>query len=649
MLPFAHYYRYALPYIRLARPSLTAMTFGLVAMTSSAATPLPTPKTIDTPTRQADQNAPATNPRLAAILAAARDKKLAEQVTWRRLLYYPEFKRPVLDFYKSKDDKNNTSRMINRFNSEANQQRFFIHPKGGTNAQAELDAMLTAMFDPTLTGDDAAQCRFPARSAWLKQQLNIPDSELPMANCPSFDAWRKKIHPQSASIIFANEYLDSLPSAFGHSFLRFDNDNEPYYLNYTPKVTEGESQLKFSYKSTIAGNAGEFSINNYAQGIKDYKQTQGRDVWQYRLNLSDEQVAQLARQVYEVKDQILPYYLLDDNCASEILVLLNGLFPEKNYLKGMKVSVAPAQIVRRLADEGLITESNFEPSSVTEQQSTINTQRLAQDKPNLTDSKIGLVASRNDPLLSNPLGQVSIGYAYQDADSAHSALRLGYRMVYHDALDKPAGYPLGSQLSALSVAANLSPNHKNGHDSVELDHATLLQIRSFNPINTAKAKLHNSAWGLNVGLQQAFDGHRDDGHSHLVAHTSVEYGKSFAYGQPLAGSGEIPPNLCYALGNLATEFGKGLSKGYRLGVGANLGCIQQFSHNWRGLAELSLPYWLGGDSGADRYWQPKLTVGTQYDINRTNALRVSASRRWLDGDNIKRVDDLTVSFLHYFE
>lgn len=577
---------------------------------------------------------------LTNAMQLAQQKNLANSIAWRRFLYFD-------DKINAKDDK---SRVINRFNPIDNQRKFFVSQNGGYDPKAELQATLTALLDPDvakkLTGDNAVACRFPARVNWLKQQLNLTD--LSNVTCPTYQAWQAKIDPQSASIIFANEYLDSPPSAFAHNFLRFDNSHDPYYLNYTPRVTEGESQAKFAYKSAIVGNAGEFTINNYAQGIQDYKVNQGRDVWTYQLNLTPSQLQQLSDQVFEIKDQILPYYLLDKNCASEVLVLLNTLFPEKNYLTGMHATIAPVQLVRRLQQQNLIKKVTFEPSATTLKQAQLNAKRVT------AIPTTPLTPSRTDPQLANPLRQWSVGYAYQNTANSpdENGLKLGYRMVYHDALDKPTGYPLGSQLTGLSADILLNPDAKHGQNDVQLEQATLIKMRSLNPINTAKGQKNPTSWGVNVGLEQAFDKARfnqdNDTDSHLVGNVNLEYGRSIAYGKPQA-LGEMPPNICYGLGNVATQFGKGLDKGFRVGVGANVGCIQQLGQNLRGLAQLSLPYWVSGDSDNERYWQPKLSVGMQFDVNKANAIRLLASRDFLGRDSKDRADKVSVSFVKYFE
>ncbi len=638
--------------------AVSAVLFGAPSQAASPLTPtttvadapfLATP-TLATPARTAS----ASISRLSDALQQAQQEQLASHRAWQRLLYYPE---PSPSFTTT--GQTHPSRVVNRFNPLSQQQQFFIHPAGATNPQAELDSLLTALFNPTDTGNGAAQCRFPARSQWLINTLGIDRAALPKVDCSDLGAWLNKIQPASVSVIFASEYLDNPASAFAHSFLRFDNPdiNNQYYLNFTPKVTDGEPFAKFAYKSSIGGNAGEFTMTNYAKGIADYVQRDGRDVWQYQLNLSDAQVQQLAYQTWEIKDQILPYYLLKDNCASEILVLLNGLFPQKNYLANNSPMVSPAQVVRLLQKEGLISTTAFTPSKYTSRQAYLNQPHVYDDKAAtepLSSNTVANLTNRGNPALANPLSRFDIGTHHQSANhtdnttqTSHHALTLNYRLVYHDALDKTEGYPIGNQLTALSASISLSDSDRL--DKLQLQQLGLFDVRVLHPINSAQK---GNSWGANVGLQRVFDGIRTDARDHLVTNVSAALGKSYALGQPHDPHqlGELPANICYGMTSLAAQFGKGIYHGYRTGLGINLGCMAELNPDWRTTAELKLPYWLSGDSTSERYWQPKLDIGTQYDINRHHAIRVTASREWLPNSaHSKHLDEVTLKWLHYFE
>lgn len=535
------------------------------------------------------------------ILTTAQQKNLANHTTWQRLLYYSKGQNPQ-------------SRVINRFNPTQNQQKFFVNEQGATDPMAELSSMLQALLstDDAKLGNDSVQCRFPARTYWLQQQLDLT---LPTANCQDFTDWLNKINPKSVSLIFANEYFDNLASAFAHSFLRFDNETDnQYYLNYTPKTEKGESMAKFAYKSAISGNAGEFTINHYDKNIDDYLNKQGRDVWQYKLNLNQAQTLQLARQVYEIKEQVLPYFLLDENCASEILTLLNMLFPDKDYLINPSVMIAPSQIMRQLNADGLVASSQFIPSKISKQQTKKNHQAQ--------------IDSSNNPLNAHDLSRVHTGYV---SKNQNDFMQLGYRLVYHDELDKPAGYVNTQMLTALDFAVNVGKKS-------ELDYFTLLNIRNLKPINTARA---GKSWSVDVGLKQVVDNMDND--SHLVGNMALGYGMSQAFGTPAKPS-DLPPNLCYQFGTLAMQAGKGLEKGYRAGVGVDFGCSYQFNDKMRAVANISLPYWVAKDMNM---WQPSIKLGTQFDMGKNRAIRITGEKMWLK-DNVLD-DKLVVSYLRYFE
>ena len=602
------------------------------------------------PTAASATSAPTT---LADASKQAQAQDLAHSTAWLRLLYYPTPYRT-----------GSVSRVATANNPLANQQAFFASPDGGHDPAAELQATLGAMFMPNPTPDASVYCRMPARVHWLKTTLAIPDHVLPSAECPTLARWQAKLAAQGASIIFADEYLADPQSAFAHSFLRFDTPDSARatYLNYTPKKTDGESFAKFTYKAVIAGTPGEFTLNNYAQKITGYTEEQGRNVWTYRLNLSPAEVEQLTRQVWEIQGQNLTYKLLSDNCASEILALLDALRPRGDLLNGLQPLVAPAQIVRHLAANALLTTREFVPSRVARAQAVRNTKVLKAVNADSEPYGVPLApnshalqntpqqGSRSDPLLANPLQQVSVGVEQVKNRNTHDALTLGYRMVYHDALDKPDGYPIGATLTALSGELRVPTNQRGQHDSVEFNHITIMQMRALNPVNTAK---QGNSWGAKFSFERVQDGIRHDDGGDIVGNLSGEYGKSWAYGTPRAPA-DLPPNICYALGTAALQGGRGLYHGYRAGVGATGGCLQQISPDWRALATFDLPLWLAGDNKHERYAQPRVEFGTQYDFDRHNALRVTLSRQWTLDHGFKQVADTTqdsigLRYLRYFD
>lgn len=97
---------------------------------------------------------------------------------------------------------------------------FFIAAQGDSDPQAELQATLQALYAPVEQGDQHPQCRYPARTRWLREQLALND--LPTPACSEFNAWFADIKPHSTVLVFPAAYLNSPSSMFGHTLLRID-------------------------------------------------------------------------------------------------------------------------------------------------------------------------------------------------------------------------------------------------------------------------------------------------------------------------------------------------------------------------------------------------------------------------------------------
>ena len=57
--------------------------------------------------------------------------------------------------------------------SEIDDHRFFFAKDGKTNAKAELNETIYALFNEKTYDDNSTACRFPARKAWLEEELQI--------------------------------------------------------------------------------------------------------------------------------------------------------------------------------------------------------------------------------------------------------------------------------------------------------------------------------------------------------------------------------------------------------------------------------------------------------------------------------------------
>ena len=624
---------------------------------------------------------------LSSWRAQAKTKNLAQHITWRRLLYFFDDQKNLIG--KKKDS------------SIVDDAAFFLSKNGQHDSAAELDALLVALADEMVTtpdnstannklsnratknsGQNSVLCRFPARVQWLTDTLNIDKSGLKV-DCPEFNDWMQKLAPEQLSIMFAQEYLDNPISAFAHTLLRIDSKasvadpsqiHHAVALNYTVGGDATDSFLVYAIKSMSGGYDNLIEIDPYPEKLAKYLQEDERDAWTYQLDLTPAEVQQIMLHVWETKDLKLPYYFTTDNCASEILRLIDVVRPQQHLLSRLPYAVIPSDVVQLLNSEGLLASTNYTPADSTLRQAQLNkvkeqreqlgyhnsakqtlneiksaqlntTSSIAADGKTLLPRRIAV--ADNNPIDRHPLQLGFIGLG-QRGDNNY--IDLGLRAGYHDTLDRPSGFPQFFDLEGAAATLRLydTDNDKaNQPSSVVLQNVTLVRGRSFNPVNSAKK---GKTWGASIEATRVNDGSQQDGSDHLVGSLGYETGWSWAFGTPSAGTGEMPPQLCYTLLAGTAQAGRGINKGYRVGAGVNAGCRYQINNQLRAQAELQLPYWYHGSSDESNarghYWQPISTLGLQYDIDKKQALRINANYEWQDRIDAK--EDIQLSYRRYF-
>lgn len=615
---------------------------------------------------------------LAKWREQAATQNLAQHTTWRRLLYFFDDQRNLIG--KKKDT------------SMVDEADFFLSKNGQYDSAAELDALLVALADEMATtnnrtvkkstANNSVLCRFPARVQWLTDTLDIDKTAL-QVDCPELNEWMQKIAPEQLSIMFAQEYLDNPLSAFAHTLLRIDSKasvadpsqiHHAVALNYTVGGNPKDNFVVYAIKSMTGRYDNLIEIDPYPEKLAKYLQEDERDAWTYQLDLTPAEVQQIMLHVWETKDLKLPYYFTTDNCASEILRLIDVVRPQQHLLSRLPYAVIPSDVVQLLDNEGLLASTNYTPSDSTLRQSqlnkvkeqreqlgyhnsakqTINEIKSAQlntvssmsaDRQTLLPPTIAV--SDNNPIDRHPLQLAHIGLG-QRGDNNY--VDLGLRAGYHDTLDRPSGFPQFFDLEGAAATLRLydTDNDKaNQPKSVVLQNFTLIRGRSFNPINSAKK---GKTWGASIEATRVNDGSQQEGTDHLVGSLGYESGWSWAFGTPRTGTGEMPPQLCYTFLSGTAQAGRGINKGFRVGAGMNAGCRYQINNQLRAQAELQLPYWYHGSSDESNvrghYWQPISSLGLQYDIDKKQALRINANYDWQD--RVDANEDIQLSYRRYF-
>ena len=327
--------------------------------------------------------------------------QLAKTEQWRALLHINmQTEGSVLESYV--DDPN-----------------FFLATDGSINPENELLATIAA-----LKIQDDIQCKFPARTLFLLENIEGLVKEVEPFICQEYLDWRTKLNTSKVVLVFASAQLNSPSSMYGHTFLRFDPDNVEqgstylsYALNFGATVTEGDAGFLYAAKGLTGGYPGNFSANPYFEKIKEYNRLENRDLWEYELNLTQEEIDTMLAHVWELQGINFEYFFFDENCSFRLLELLDVARPGLYLAKNFPVTAMPLDTVRVVQEADLIIKTNYRPSILTELKAQL---AMLSDE----ESELALALSQNIEVL-NSAEFLKLGKEQQQAvvDSAYRYLR----------------------------------------------------------------------------------------------------------------------------------------------------------------------------------------------------------------------------------
>ncbi len=567
---------------------------------------------------------------LIELLHRARAADLSARREWQTLLHY----RPAVG----------GEGVV----SDADDPRFFLAPSGKTDPQAELAATLRAFFSAEPVGGEPqpAQCAFVARYHWLRAELAFDDRRLPPQPCPRLQRWFRELDAESATLVFASAYLNNPASLFGHTLLRLDRRGQTaqtrllaYAINYVADDSHS-GVLMYAIDGIAGGFKGQFVVQPYDSLVRTYRDLESRDLWEYRLNLTPPQLQRLLEHVWELRGIEFDYYFFRENCAWQLLTLLEAADPNLRLSDEFALWTLPADTVRRLDQQpGFISEVTARPARgarIQRRYATLNggerrlTQRLRDDPsvsalPEFTrlaperqalmldialderqrrhssKSKDGSAPPPDDLahrllLTRNRLGVAATPVAVEPyatrPESGHSSRRLGIgvgqrdgldfvelnvRASYHELLEPDAGYTPDAQIEALSLALRHYPKH----GGLALERLTLLDITSLPPLNALTPR---PAWRIHAGWES-------------YPRPEHPTGTAFNLGGGLGLAAETGwpwRAVWFALPGLEFAAGSPFADGYRAGWGITGGTLLQPAAGWKVMARAT---WLDARAG----------------------------------------------------
>ncbi len=607
---------------------------------------------------------------LQQLTKAATDQALHQRPEWHKLMHY----KPTL---------------FGDYESQVDAPRYFIATNGKTNPQAELSATLNAFFEPFPQDEEAQhlhpQCIFVARYAWLKRELGFDSQQLPEHHCQRFEEWLTALNPQGVTLVFPTAYINSPASMFGHTLIRIDTRNQTdktrllsYALNFAAD-TGNDGGLAYAYKGLSGGYPGAFSVMPYYLKVREYSDMENREIWEYRLNLTEAETITMLYHAWELRGIWFRYYFFDENCSYHLLSLLETARPDLDLTNQFGAWAIPSDTVRVVADAGLIEHVDYRPSRADQLSHRLRdlnktqvgwVHRLALDASakdetaflqhnpheqalllELAHEYAAYQKERGDDaaaahmhallqarsatgisLATNPAptpairpeqghatGRAAFGIARVDE---HDIFSLDLRPAYHDLLDPLPGYARGAQIAFF----DLGLRYDQDSDETYLDRFIPIEIFSLTPVSALDTPI---SWRVDLGWR----------HKHGLPQghvlSSINGGGGMSWTLPWGDD-----TLAYGMINGGIDIDNDLDKGYSAGLGGEAGLV---SH-WRAWA--SHLYWRHTYYRAGhRHHEHAAVFEQRLQLNADHSLRLEWSRRQALADGYHQ---LQLSWLHYF-
>lgn len=285
--------------------------------------------------------------------------------------------------------------------SQVDSPWFFQSERGKTDSRAELHATLAALFSTAAKAPLRinAYCRFVARRDWLAEQLGDTSELIPAQSCPEFDQYKQYLNAETLTLVFPTSHPNSPASAFGHTLLRVDQPGQAQdekllnmSINFAAEVPPGVSPLAYTFGGIGGRFPGTFRLLPYHIKLREYRQIDNRDTWEYALKLDQAQVDLVLRHTYEMLIAEFDYFFFSENCSYHLLGLLDVAFASNPMAQEFSFWTIPVDTIKVLEARDLIDSETFVPSSV---------RTLKQRELNLTASERQLaLKTLNEGLVS---------------------------------------------------------------------------------------------------------------------------------------------------------------------------------------------------------------------------------------------------------
>lgn len=203
-------------------------------------------------------------------------------------------------------------------------------------------------------------CKYPARFFWLSQNSDLTFKEFDLNSCNRFNTYVQNTNPYNISLVFVSEDVSNPTSMMGHIFFKLDGVNyKGSHVKNAISFFTIIDTLNLPYlalESTVLGMKGYFVLKPYQKQIAQYTQNKERNIWEYSLDLTQNDIKLLTYHFWELKDVDITYYFTGYNCATIVDDLLN-IVSKSSSKDNLNLWVTPKDVIKKAAKNNLIKET----------------------------------------------------------------------------------------------------------------------------------------------------------------------------------------------------------------------------------------------------------------------------------------------------
>jgi hypothetical protein len=220
----------------------------------------------------------------------------------------------------------------------------------------ETNNLQEAIPSATIGSDNV--CRFPAQAYY--QHIATGKRPPDFHQCTELQRYLQQVPVGEVSLVYASENLISPSSMKGHVFIklsgiRSNGETAQHAVSFYTDL-DGINFPKLFFQSIFIGKKGVFALAPYSSYVEQYVRQEQRNLWEYKIALTEIQKRLIQLHIWEIRHADLPYFFDRYNCATFMSHVLRVGRPEITLPDVNKVS--PVDLVKALDQANIVTQTS---------------------------------------------------------------------------------------------------------------------------------------------------------------------------------------------------------------------------------------------------------------------------------------------------